>query len=48
MLPAVALDDVLADGQAESGAARFLRGVERLEDVRQMLVGNSHAVVANR
>ena len=44
---AVALDNVLADGQAESGAARFLGGVERLEDVGQMFVGDAHAVVAN-
>src|ERR1035441_7938770 len=40
-LPAMAFHDVLADGQAQPRAAGLLRGVERLEDVREMLVGNS-------
>src|SRR5208283_1799807 len=43
----VALHNVLADGQAKSGSARFLAGVERLEDVGQMFVRDAHTVVAN-
>src|ERR1017187_5123935 len=46
-LPAMAFHDVLADGQAEPRAAGLLRGVERLDDVREMLVGKSDPLVTN-
>ena len=48
----VGAHDVLGDGKAEAGApgfarARFVDAVETLEEARQVLGGNTGAVVAN-
>src|SRR5438128_7178772 len=48
-LTAVFLHDAVRDGQSEPGAlADFLGGVERLEDARQRVLGNTDAGVAHR
>src|SRR5688572_9976860 len=44
---AVRLDDPERDPEAEPGALPLLRRVERLEDVRQVLLGDARAGVAD-
>src|SRR5207245_7834652 len=45
--PTVRLDNALRDPQPQAGALRLLGGEERLEDVRDVLLGDAVASVPN-